>query len=46
MLLLTREDEKFVEGREKEKKRVAVHMLKDGEDQIIIWLRRHFRVSN
>ena len=31
MLLLTREDEKFAEGREKEKKRVAVQILKDGE---------------
>ena len=31
MLLLTREDEKFAEGREIEKERVAVDMLKDGE---------------
>ena len=31
MLLLTREDERFAEGRETEKERVAVDMLRDGK---------------
>ena len=40
MLLLTREDEKFAEGRaegiQTEKERVAVNMLKDGEPLVKI----------